>query len=417
MKVCNLRLQSESGHYSKGVATAAFALLLAVSTAGIAQDGEWTPVTGAQKLRDFMSGLTAERELPSGGLARGEYRADGTGTLNAWGETFPRAWSVKGDDQICVSEPPTTVTICYALERNNTDLSLYRVRDVATGAVAEIRVTDGRALVKAEPSEMGNKGGAVAVSAQEMADKLANPTAALGSMGNNLSYTAFDGDLPGASDESGWTYLFQPVLPFPQKNGANILFRPGIPLVLDTPVPRTGGGFDSAGVELGDIPFDLVYGRKFENGALFSAGVAGLIPSATDDRLGADQWRLGPEVLFGVSKKWGAMGAIVNHQWNIAGSNDTSTSVTAGQYFYALNLGNAWQLAAGPSFSYDHNAPSGDKLTFPLGIGLAKTAILGGRPWKFQIQYWNYVEAPDTFGPKHLVRLTVTQVVELPWSK
>lgn len=47
----------------------------------MAQDAEWIPVTGADALRDFMSGLTAERELPSGEIARGEYAAEGTGVL------------------------------------------------------------------------------------------------------------------------------------------------------------------------------------------------------------------------------------------------------------------------------------------------------------------------------------------------
>ena len=60
--------------------SAVVSMLLASATV-MAQDTEWRPVTGAQALRDFMSGLTAERELENGDISRAEYRADGTGTL------------------------------------------------------------------------------------------------------------------------------------------------------------------------------------------------------------------------------------------------------------------------------------------------------------------------------------------------
>jgi len=71
---------------------------------------------------------------------------------------------------------------------------------------------------------------------------------------------------------------------------------------------------------------------------------------------------------------------------------------------------------SGPAWSYNHKAESGSKWTLPAGFGLAKTAILNGRPWKFSIQYWNYLKSPDAFGPEHQVRLVVGPVVSLPWK-
>lgn len=58
---------------------------------------------------------------------------------------------------------------------------------------------------------------------------------------------------------------------------------------------------------------------------------------------------------------------------------------------FAGPLGGGWQIAAGPSISYDYTRPGNDRWTIPLGIGVAKTSIIGGRPWKFQVQYWNEV--------------------------
>jgi hypothetical protein len=143
--------------------------------------------------------------------------------------------------------------------------------------------------------------------------------------------------------------------------------------------------------------------------------VAGSIPTATDDALGVDQWLLGPEVLLAVMRPWGVLGVIASHQWDVAGNDDFETSVTGGQYFYSFNIKNGWVFGAGPTFSYNHNATSRNKWTLPLGVGASKTTIINGRPWRFGLQYWYYVESPDNFGPKHMLRLQVAPVVKLPW--
>ena len=114
-------------------------------------------------------------------------------------------------------------------------------------------------------------------------------------------------------------------------------------------------------------------------------------------------------------KPWGVIGLIASHQWDVGGSNKTSTSVTGGQYFYSLNLKDGWVFGAGPTFSYNHKADSGNRWTLPVGIGGSKTALLGGRPWKFGLQYWYYVKSPDNFGPEHQIRLQIAPVMKLPW--
>ena len=48
-------------------------------------------------------------------------------------------------------------------------------------------------------------------------------------------------------------------------------------------------------------------------------------------------------------------------------------------------------------------------------VVVAKTTMIGGRPWKFNLQYWHYVVSPDTFGPGNQIRIGISPVVELPW--
>ena len=76
---------------------------------------------------------------------------------------------------------------------------------------------------------------------------------------------------------------------------------------------------------------------------------------------------------------------------------------------------NGWQLTGSPTFLYDHNAGSNSALTFPFAIGVAKTSIINGRPWTFSIEYRNYIESPDVFGPEQQIRIFIAPIVPLPW--
>ena len=277
-------------------------------------------------------------------------------------------------------------------------------------------------------------------SADDVAKELSNPAGNLASLVNNLEYYSYKGDLPDADDQDGWTFAFQPVLPFPVGDkGRRIIFRPLVPVPLNQPVfdnekgdpIKVGGGshttyvipgigeFEDGNTNLGDISFDLVYAgtemKTKHKGFLWGIGAAGTLPTATDDDFGGDQWRLGPEVFGGVIRKWGTVGGLINHQWNVAGSNDDTHSVTAGQYFYAIGLGDGWQFASGPNFSYDWKADSDQALTLPVGLGLAKTTKFGAMPVKFQAQVQYFVEQPDAFGPEWLLKFSVTPVIKNPF--
>lgn len=382
-----------------------------------AQDSEWTPVVGADTLNAFMSGRSMDRDLIRGGVATAEYFADGTGLLKAGGAEFARTWEIKGDTQICIHALQETA--CYEFESNSNEADLYRGRNMATGQLIEFRVEEASAVAKASPEDISPKGGAATPSAEEIAAELSNPNTPLGTLNTNFDYITYDGDLAGASDQSAFKITLQPSLPYPLGGGTNFFVRPAIPIIIDQPVPEAGGGFESKGVELGDIGFDASLGFSFKKEAglnVVIAGMAGTLPTATDDALGLDQWLLGPELGFFMVRKWGVLGIIASHQWDVAGESSFDTSITGGQYIYSFNLKGGWQFFSGPSWSYNHKADSGNAWTLPAGIGLAKTSILKGRPWKFSVQYWNYVKSPDAFGPEHQIRFVVGPVVALPWK-
>jgi len=399
------------------LSSAIMGILLMLSAPAFAQSNDWVPVTGADNLSTFMSGLTIEQKLPSGELSTGEYHADGTGILISWGVSYPRTWRIEGDDQVCITAEKESQ--CYQYEQNSSDPERYRGRVSSGGEWLEFRSTGGRAVVINPEQETGSKGGAATPTAAEIAAELSNPNTPMGTLNTNFDFINYDGDLPGAEDESAMKIVFQPSLPYPLGGGKNFFVRPAIPIIVKQPVPAAGGGFESTDVELGDIGFDASVGFSFKTDAgtnVLIAGTAGLLPTATDDAVGLDQWLFGPELGGFMVRKWGAFGVIGSHQWDVAGEDGFDTSITAGQYIYSINLTKGWQISGSPFWSYNHKADSDDAWMFSVGGGVAKTAIIRGRPWKMSVQYLNYIERVDAFAPRHQIRFTVGPVVKLPWK-
>ena len=388
--------------------------LIACVASPLANADNWQPLTGADALQSLVSGATAEIQLTPGVTAVGKYNADGTAEIEAWNETFRRTWEVKGDDQVCYSDVETN---CFSYEKNLDDPAEFRSRNVASGEVFVFRVADAETdtFTRETESPAGSEGGLGTPSAAEVAAALSDPNTNMGSMNFQFDYISYDGDIPGASSASATRMLFQPSLPYKLNETSNLFIRPAIPVIFSQDVPQQGGGFSSEGVDLGDISFDFSLGKTLPGGIVLLAGLAGTLPTATNDALGLDQWLLGPEAALAMVGSWGVAGVLASHQWDIAGEDDFDTSITGGQYFYAFNLKDGWQINSSPTFSYNHEASSGNKWTFPLGIGVSKTSIFGGRPWKFGIQYWHYIESPDNFGPDFQIRFSVSPVVKLPW--
>lgn len=345
------------------------------SIAETVQTDQWMPVTGSKTLHQFMTGLKAERILPNGEMSRGEFRGDGTGTLYSWGATFPRTWKIKGDKQVCITEK--FATQCYSIERNIVDSELYRVRQLATGKLTEFRVTGGHGVLKAPAKDIGNDGGAATASADELAAELSNPNTAVATLNFKVQYRRFDGAQPGADDQTGYTILFQPVLPFVLDSGAKIIWRPAIPLLIDQPLLNTGNRKFEQETALGDIVFDLAYAPKTEDGRLLAFGFITSLPTASND-LGTDRWTLGPEILIGKITPKHVYGLFPSHQWDIGGSGDKDINLTTIQAFYTCLPGGGWSVGTAPTMTYDWET---EQWIIPLQVNVGKTVMLGGRPW------------------------------------
>jgi len=255
---------------------------------------------------------------------------------------------------------------------------------------------------------------ALAQSASETAKELSNPATSLASLGNKFEFRTYDGDLPGADDQTGFRYIFQPVLPFPRENGDKIIFRPAFNVPIDEPFfDSSAGQFDSGG-GLGDIGFDLVYAPKLEGNGVFGLGMVGGIPTSTNEDLRSCNWTAGPEVFGAYIEDWGLVGGLASHSWDVAGWGE-ETSVSSIQYFYFLSYGDGWQIGAGPTATYDWNAKSGDRWNVPIGLGVAKTLQIGDMIVKFNVEADYSVVQRDTFGEEWLFKFSITPVIINPF--
>ena len=144
-------------------------------------------------------------------------------------------------------------------------------------------------------------------SVDDVARELSNPVGSLASLVFQGTWAQYDGDLPGANDQSASSLIFLPTLPVEVGSG-NLIIRPSFPLA-KAPVLRPNGEWDNE-TGFGDIVLLVNWGRREESGLLWSVGGTAIFPMASDDALGQDQWQLGPAAIVGVLKPRGVVGVL-----------------------------------------------------------------------------------------------------------
>lgn len=221
--------------------------------------------------------------------------------------------------------------------------------------------------------------------ADELAKQLSNPVAALISVPFQLNYD----DYSDAGEK--WLLNIQPVIPISLTDKWNVISRTILPVIDQKNVVEDGS---QSG--LGDTVQSLFFSPKAptSSGWIVGLGPAALLPTATDDLLGQEQWALGPTavMLKQTGSGW-TYGALMNQLWSVAGDDDRpEVNAMFLQPFLSKALGQGRTIALNTESTYDWER---QQWTIPINLGYSRVSKFGSQLVSCQGGVRYYAEAPE----------------------
>jgi len=228
--------------------------------------------------------------------------------------------------------------------------------------------------------------------AAELAKKLANPIASLISVPLQYNYDEYGGVNDGASASR---LNIQPVIPFSLSEEWNLITRTIVPLVDQSDFPIAA--MNESG--LGDITASQFFSPKTPTagGLIWGAGPVELLPTASDEALGGEQWGVGPTaVVLKQSGPW-TIGFLGNHIWSVAGDDDRAdVNATFLQPFVSYITKTKTTIGVNTESTYDWEA---EQWSVPVIAQVAQLFKIGPQIMQLSLagKYW--ADAPDN-GPE-----------------
>ena len=232
-----------------------------------------------------------------------------------------------------------------------------------------------------------------------LALKLQNPIAALISVPLQSNF-----EWGGGPQSKGFKYTLnvQPVIPISLSEDWNLISRTILPVIeQDDVVPNRS----QAG--LGDTLQSLFFSPNAPGvgGVIWGLGPALLLPTSTEDHLGAQKFAIGPTHVFLRQHSGWTYGMLNYHLVSFGGTHSTEdVNQTFFQPFVTYTNRTRTTLALNTESTYDWNAA---KWTVPLNLTVKQFLRLGGQPMQFELGPKLYVAGP-TAAPDWGIRFTYT---------
>lgn len=232
----------------------------------------------------------------------------------------------------------------------------------------------------------------------KLAKAAQNPVANMVSLPLQWNYTT-----AGGLDSSTELVLnVEPVLPVPIGKRWLILSRTIVPFV-SIPLPN---GEQSGGI--GDIQEQAYFTAAKPGKITWGLGPIFSFPTATNFVARTGQWGLGPTGVVLVMPGHWVIGTLVNNIWRIGGAahGDVLNAFLV-QPFINYNLPHAWAISTSPAITSNWSAPSGQRWTVPIGLGVSKVTHVAEQALNLELQYYHNVNHPRFAGSEEL-RLEVS---------
>ncbi len=238
----------------------------------------------------------------------------------------------------------------------------------------------------APASSGGGAGEDAAAKAAEMAKKLANPIGALISVPFQNNF-----DFGGGPAGDGFQYKMnlQPIVPITLSQDWLLISRTILPFVYQENIHGT-----SSQSGLSDTLQSVFLSpvKPTKGGWIWGAGPALLLPTATDDLLGAEQWGAGPTAVVLKQQNGWTYGALANHIWSFAGEDGRAeVNATFLQPFVSFTTKQAMTFTLNTESTYDWQ---GDQWTVPLNFMVQQLVKIGKQPVALTVGGRYYADRP-----------------------
>jgi hypothetical protein len=232
-----------------------------------------------------------------------------------------------------------------------------------------------------------------------LALKLQNPVAALISVPFQSNF-----EWGGGPRSEGFKYTLniQPVIPISISEDWNLISRTILPVIeQDDVVPN------SSQAGLGDTLQSLFFSPKAPGvgGLIWGLGPAILLPTSTEDHLGAQKFAIGPTHVFLRQHSGWTYGMLNYHLVSFGGTHSTEdVNQTYFQPFLSFTTKTYTTFSLNTESTYDWEAA---KWTVPLNLLVAQLVRIGGQAMQFRIGPKLYVAGP-TGAPDWGIRFEYT---------
>ncbi len=180
---------------------------------------------------------------------------------------------------------------------------------------------------------------------------------------------------------------FQPVIPLSFEK-LRVYTRFVIPFVSE---PDLAGGDNKSGI--GDMNMTVFFSPHKESDITWGFGPVLQFPTATDSKLGSQEFGIGPAfVITATDEKW-VYGLLVNNIWTLDDLRTEKKMLL--QPFVNYYLPRAWYLVSSPIWQANWHASEGNQWLMPLGAGLGKVFIIGKMPINVNVHAYYNVQMQD----------------------